>query len=90
MDADQLAQRRRQAYWRRRRAFDAQVNRGSLLAADRMDRPSLAMTILESLIDLERSARDRSNQDDWAAAQRALEAYHELVKRGDQLELPVV
>ena len=89
MDADQLAARRRQAYWRRRRQFEAKVRRGSLLAVDKMDHQALGEVILVALHDLEMSARDRSNVADWTAAQGALEAFHEIVRRGEQLHLPI-
>lgn len=89
MTPDELAQRRRQAYWRRRRQFEATKNRGALLATERMTSEALSMAILEALTDISIRAEDAKSPELWSAAMNGLKAYHELVMRGEQLLLPL-
>lgn len=87
MDAEQLAAKRRQAYWRRRRTMDQIRERGALLATDRMDSQTLTQTLFELLIDMHISAEQGSSPRMLVLTSNALQVFHELHDRGTQLQL---
>lgn len=82
-----LANKRRQAYFRRRRAVQAQSINGTPLAVDRMDTQQLTSLLMGELSLLVAELSDGSSPRMHHRAQAAQAIVHELYERGEQLSL---
>lgn len=82
-----LSSKRRQAYWRNRRAVQRMTRLGSPTAVDRMTVTQLWGSLEGELLALLRELQDGSSPRLYAAARGAYDCYAEIMSRGDQLTL---
>lgn len=82
-----LADKRRQAYWRRRRQVERMVLSENSVALDRLDRSALSREVLGQLTFLVTELEGGSSPRLYGAAVRAERAALELLNRGEQLSL---
>lgn len=83
-----LADRRRQAYFRRRRSIQRTAARTSLLRLDHLSIQELHSMLGRELYELVAELEGGSSPRLYEAARRGAELHDELLMRGEQLELP--